>query len=129
MSVADLAARTAIPAKYLEQLMLRLRSARVVRSKRGVHGGYALARRPDALTVGEVIRVMDGPLAPRPCASQSAHVPCPTYRGPWEEACVLRSLWLQVRKATAGVLDGTTFAELAERQRRASTSCSEMYYI
>jgi len=129
MSVAELAARTAIPGKYLEQLMLRLRSARVVRSEGGVHGGYTLARMPDALTVGEVIRVMDGPLAPSPCASRSAHVPCPAYRCPSEEACVLRGLWLEVRDAIAGVLDRTTFGELAERQRQASTSRRDMYFI
>ncbi|HVP05289.1 MAG TPA: Rrf2 family transcriptional regulator [Dehalococcoidia bacterium] len=120
LSVHQLAARTRIPAKYLEQIMLRLREADIVRSRRGVHGGYELARRPGTITVGEVVRLMDGPLAPSPCASQSAHVPCPAYRCPTEAGCVLRGLWADVRDAIAGVLDRTTFGDLAERQRRLS---------
>lgn len=129
VSVHDLAARTGISMKYLEQIMLRLRSAQIVRSERGVHGGYVLARRPERLSVGEVIRVMDGPLAPSPCASQTAHVPCPAYRCPSEQGCVLRGLWLDVRNAIAGVLDETTFAELAERQRAVAGASSGRYMI
>lgn len=119
LSVHELAQRTGISQKYLEQIMNRLRSAQVVRSRRGANGGYELAQAADALTVGEVVRIMDGPLAPSPCASQTAHVACPTYRCPSESACVLRGLWTDVRDAIAGVLDKTTFAELAERQRDA----------
>jgi Rrf2 family cysteine metabolism transcriptional repressor len=129
VSVAELAVRTAIPAKYLEQLMGHLRSAGIVRSERGVHGGYAMVRDPESLTVGEVIRLMDGPLAPSLCASRSAHVPCPAYRCPTEEACVLRELWLEVRDAIAAVVDNTTFAQLAERQREVRTFGCGMYYI
>ena len=120
LSVHQIAVRTRIPAKYLEQIMLRLREADVVRSHRGVHGGYELARNSDDITVGEVVRLMDGPLAPSPCASQSAHVPCPVYRCPTEDGCVLRNLWSAVRDAIAGVLDNTTFADLAHRQRDAA---------
>jgi len=119
LSVHELSGRTGISAKYLEQIMMRLRAANMVRSTRGAHGGYELAKPAQNLTVGEVIRVMDGPLAPSPCASQSAHVPCPLYRCPTEESCVLRGLWLDVRDAISEVLDGTTFAELVHRQRSA----------
>ena len=129
VSVAELAVHTGIPAKYLEQLMHRLKSAGIVRSERGVRGGYAMVREPDSLTVGEVIRLMDGPLAPSLCASRSAHVPCPVYRCPSEEACVLRALWLEVRDAIAGVVDTTTFAQLARRQCEARTFGHGMYYI
>jgi Rrf2 family protein len=117
LSVHELAARTGISEKYLEQIMMRLRSANVVRSRRGAHGGYALAIQPDRITVGQVIRLMDGPLAPSPCASQSAHTPCPAYRCPSETSCVLRGLWVDVREAIAAVLDETTFQDLANRQR------------
>ncbi|HSP56546.1 MAG TPA: Rrf2 family transcriptional regulator [Dehalococcoidia bacterium] len=127
LSVHELAARTGISAKYLEQIMMRLRAAQIVRSHRGVNGGYELARGPEDVTVGEVIRLMDGPLAPSPCASQSAHVPCPAYRCPMETGCVLRGLWLDVRDAISDVLDRTTFAELAERQR--SSRRREVYAI
>lgn len=117
LSVHELSRRTGISAKYMEQIMMRLRAANFVRSTRGAHGGYELAKPAEDLTVGEVVRLMDGPLAPSPCASQSAHVPCPSYRCPTEEFCVLRGLWLDVRDAISEVLDGTTFAELVHRQR------------
>ena len=129
LSVHELSARTAIPAKYLEQIMMRLRSAGIVRAERGVHGGYSLARRPESVTVGEVVRLMDGPLAPTACASKTAHAPCPSYRCPSEELCVLRGLWLEVRDAIAGVLDRTTFADLAKRYRRAQISLADRYCI
>jgi Rrf2 family protein len=119
LSVHELAGRTGISKKYLEQIMTRLRNAELVRSRRGVSGGYELARGAGEITVGDVVRLMDGPLAPSPCASQSAHVPCPAYRCPTERSCVLRGLWLDVRDAISGVLDGTTFAELVRRQREA----------
>lgn len=127
LSVHQLASRTGISEKYLEQIMLRLREAQVVRSRRGAHGGYELARRPQEISVGEVVRLMDGPLAPSPCASQSAHIACPVYRCPSEAGCVMRGLWTDVRDAIAGVLDTTTFGDLADRQRTASAR--EVYAI
>jgi Rrf2 family transcriptional regulator, cysteine metabolism repressor len=119
LSVHELAERTGISQKYLEQIMTQLRTADLVRSRRGVHGGYELIRDPEEISVGEVIRHMDGPLAPSPCASRSAHVPCPVYRCPSEESCVLRGLWLDVRDAISEVLDSTSFADLVHRQREA----------
>ena len=119
LSEHELSERTRISPKYLEQIMMRLRSANIVRSHRGVNGGYELARPSTNITVGEVVRLMDGPLAPSSCASESAHVPCPAYRCPTEVGCVLRGLWTDVREAIAGVLDRTTFGQLAERQRDA----------
>lgn len=112
-----LAERTGIPPKYLEQILMRLRIAGVVRARRGAHGGYMLARSASAVTVGEVVRAMDGPLAPSLCASQTAHVACPGYRCPSEESCVMRGLWVEVRDAIADILDRTTFGDLAARER------------
>jgi Rrf2 family protein len=129
MPLSDIAARTAIPAKYLEQILMRLRTARVVRGKRGVHGGYMLARPPEQLTVGEVVRAMDGPLAPSLCASRTQHAPCPAYRCPSEDACVLRGLWSQVRDAISNVLDHTTFQDLVDRQREERDLRRAMYHI
>jgi len=122
LSAHDLSLRTGISQKYLEQIMTRLRGAHLVSARRGAHGGYELARRPEQISVGEVIRLMDGPLAPSPCASQSAHIPCPVYRCPSEQSCVLRGLWLDVRDAISDVLDGTTFADLVQRQRETEPS-------
>jgi Rrf2 family protein len=117
LPLGNLAERTGIPRKYLEQILMRLRDARLVGARRGAHGGYRLARPAEEITVGEVIRTMDGPLAPSLCASQTAHQPCPAYRCASEEACVMRALWLDVREAIAGILDNTTFGDLADRER------------
>lgn len=122
LSAHDLSQRTGISQKYLEQIMVRLRDAKLVSARRGVQGGYELTKTPDEISVGEVVRLMDGPLAPSPCASQSAHVPCPVYRCPSEQSCVLRGLWMDVRDAISGVLDATTFADLVRRQREAAPS-------
>lgn len=129
MPLSTLAERTGIPPKYLEQILMRLRTRRVLSGKRGAHGGYALARPAAEITVGEVVRAMDGPLAPSPCASLTAHAACPTYRCPSEESCVMRGLWLDVREAIAGILDHTTFGDLAAREREERDARRAMYHI
>jgi Rrf2 family cysteine metabolism transcriptional repressor len=116
-SLATVASRTGIPFKYLEQIFKLLRAAQVVRARRGKFGGYTLARPADQVTVGEVIRVLEGPLAPTLCASRTQHAPCPAYLCPSESDCVLRGMWVDVRDAISSVVDHTTFADLAQRQR------------
>jgi Rrf2 family protein len=127
--LSEIADRTSIPLKYLEQIMMRLRTARVVTARRGARGGYAFARRPSEVTVGEVVRAMDGPLAPSLCASRTAHAPCPAYRCPSEDECVMRGLWVEVRDAIADILDRTTFGDLAERARSQREAGRVMYQI
>ncbi|MFA7249843.1 MAG: Rrf2 family transcriptional regulator [Dehalococcoidia bacterium] len=127
--LAELAERTGISPKYLEQILMRLRTARVVKAKRGARGGYAFARPIGDVTIGEVVRVMDGPLAPSLCASRTAHQPCPVYRCPSEDDCVLHGLWVDVRDAISQVVDGTTFGDLVERRRRQESEKREMYHI
>jgi len=102
----------ALPQQFLEQILLSLRRAGYVKSKKGPKGGYYLSRPPDKITVAEVIRVMDGPLAPINCVSVIEHEPCPL-----EETCGLRSVWKEVRDMVAKHLEQTTFAEVLERQR------------
>ena len=72
IQISTVAQRTNIPEKFLEQILLALRNGGVLKSKRGVEGGYSLAKPPDDITLGEVIRLLDGPLAPIPCVSVSA---------------------------------------------------------
>lgn len=122
LALPDLADRTGIPRRYLEQLLGTLSTAGLVTARRGAGGGYRLKRRPEEITIGEVIRVMDGPLAPTACASRSQHAPCPTYRCPDEATCALRDMWVEVRDAIASIVDHTTFADLAARRRIAVTS-------
>lgn len=105
-----IAERQRIPVKYLETILLLLNRAGIVRSRRGNQGGYYLSRPPEAITVGEVIRVIDGSLAPIDCASTTAYEACPE-----ESACGLRSVWVETRNAVANILDNTTFKDVLER--------------
>ena len=101
-----------IPQRFLEQILLLLKRAGYLKSRKGRHGGYALARPPAEINVAEVIRVMDGPLAPIDCVSVMAHETCPM-----EGTCGLRWLWKDVRDAVAEILERTTFADLVRRSR------------
>jgi Rrf2 family protein len=102
IQISTVAERTNIPEKFLEQILLALRNGGVLKSKRGVEGGYSLAKGPGAITLGEVIRLLDGPLAPIPCVSKAAYERCSC---PDEETCGLRIAMQQVRDAIAGILD------------------------
>lgn len=115
VKIRDIAQRQDIPPKYLESILLTLQRAGIVRSKRGANGGYYLARPAEAITVGEVIRAMDGPLAPIGCVSVSAYEFCPR-----ESICSLKWVWQETRNAIANVLDNTTFAEVCERAPKSS---------
>ena len=103
----DISLAQDIPQRFLEQILLLLKRAGYLKSRKGRHGGYVLAKPPAEITVAEVIRVMDGPLAPIDCVSVMAHEPCPM-----EATCGLRWLWKDVRDAVAEILERTTFADL-----------------
>jgi Rrf2 family protein len=106
----EIAARTAVPASTLEQVMLHLRGAGMVRSERGPAGGYRLNRDPAEITLEEVVRLFQGPLAPIACATRRHPEPCAMEAG-----CSLRDVWSEVRDATIAILHRTTFDELARR--------------
>ena len=112
--IAELAEKEQIPKKFLELVLLDLKNAGILQSKKGKGGGYALARTPDAITLGEVIRLFDGPLAPLPCASERAFVKCEECDD--VETCAIRTVMKEVRDATARILDGTTLATLLRRK-------------
>ncbi len=112
VKIREIAERQEIPLKYLESILLALKLAGVLRSRRGARGGYYLARPPEEITVGEVIRAMDGPLAPIGCVSVSAHEFCSR-----EGICGLKTVWQEVRDAIADILDNTSFAEVCQRNR------------
>jgi Rrf2 family protein len=111
IAIHDVAERGHIPQKFLEAILLDLRRHGFVASRRGKAGGYALARPPAEIGVGDVIRALDGPLAPIPCASLTAYRPCADCADP--PSCAIRILMRQVRDATARILDGTSLAVLA----------------
>ena len=111
--IADLAEREHIPHKFLELILLELRNAGILRSKKGKGGGYALARPAREVTLGQIIRVVDGPLAPIPCVSERAYVRCEECVS--EETCGTRMVMKEVRDAIAKILDGTTLADVCAR--------------
>ena len=110
LKIADLARRTAVPQSVLEQVLPVLRTAGIVRSQRGAHGGYRLNRPPAEITLERVVRLFQGPLAPIGCATRKHPEPCPM-----SVECSLRFVWEEVRDATIKALAQTTFADLAAR--------------
>lgn len=108
--IKDIAARQQISDKYLEQIISVLNRAGYVRSERGPQGGYALKRRPEEYTVGMILRLTEGSLAPVPCAEEEFFC----ERG---KQCAAQEVWKKINDAVGGVLDGITLAELVEIQR------------
>ena len=107
--ISDIAEREGIPKKFLEVILLDLRNRGIVESRMGAGGGYMLARPSDLITMGEVVRVLDGPLAPIPCVSQTAYERCADCED--EEACALRLVMKEVRDGIASILDHTTLKD------------------
>ncbi len=99
-----------IPQKFLDNILQELRINGIVDSKRGIFGGYYLARKPSEIILGDIIRIIDGPLAPIRCASLTAYQKCDDCRD--ETACRLRHLMLDVRNAMSGILDGRSLQDL-----------------
>src|ERR1051326_3300822 len=104
-----------IPKRFLEQILNDLRSAGVVESKRGVGGGYRLARRPEEITLAVVIRHIEGALAPVSCVSERFYEKCSC---PDESRCAIRSVMKEVREAVVRIAERLTIADLCERSRR-----------
>jgi Rrf2 family protein len=117
IALATLASRNRLPAKFLEQIMATLKHAGIVRTTLGTHGGYAMAADPAAVSIGRIIRLLDGALAPLPCVSLRYYEPCSC---PDEASCSLRDVMIDVRDAMLEILDQETLAVLAARQGRGS---------
>lgn len=115
VALAALAERNRLPAKFLEQIMATLKHAGVVRTTLGAHGGYALAADPTTISVGRIIRLLDGALAPLGCVSLRYYEPCSCVD---EATCPLRDVMIDVRDAMLAILDGETLAEMAARRGR-----------
>src|SRR5690606_37418570 len=106
---SEIARDQAIPNKFLEQILLELKRHGIVMSRRGRAGGYVLLRPADKVTFGEVLRLIDGPIAPLPCLSKIAYRRCSD--GADEGACEIRHVFARVAEATRDVLDRTTLAD------------------
>jgi Rrf2 family protein len=111
--ISDLAEQGRMPKKFLELILLSLKNRGLLRSRKGKGGGYALSRPPSEVTVGEVVRLVDGPLAPIPCVSVTAYARCDGCTD--DRMCGARFVMKEVRDAIAEILDGTTFADILAR--------------
>lgn len=110
--VADVAERNAIPKKFLDAILGELRNAGLLTSKKGKAGGYMLAKPADVITIGMIVRTLDGPLAPIACASRSAYVPCDDCQD--VRACQIRLMMTDVRDAISKILDEQSLSELRD---------------
>ncbi|MBE3590331.1 MAG: Rrf2 family transcriptional regulator [Firmicutes bacterium] len=123
----EIAEKQGLSEHYLEQLFAPLRKAGLVQSVRGAQGGYMLARDPQDITVGDVLRVLEGPIAPTEC---SLGGPDYAYRFCGEKTvCVAQDVWIKVRRAIEDVVDHITLADLVEQDREARQRMAHMYYI
>jgi Rrf2 family protein len=114
LALTIVAHESSVPASYLEQLLGLLRRAGLVTSTRGAHGGYELSRAPEEIRVGDVYRVLEGPIAPMECASEEE----PEDICPLIEGCATRVVWLKVRDNIIEALDSTTLGDLVVSKRR-----------
>ncbi len=128
--IATLSKQESVPIKFLELIQLDLKTSVLLTRKKVPRGGYQLSRPPSTITVGSLIRMMEGPLAPLPCASESAYRPCEEC--PDVESCGTRIIMRQVRDAVAEVLDRTTLADLLQQTAEARSRRKQeplMYHI
>ncbi len=124
-SLKSIAERQGISEHYLEQLVSGLRKAGLVKSVRGAQGGYLLGREPDKIRIGDIIRVLEGPIAPADCVSEEDPELCTRA-----EYCVTRTIWEKVRDSIADVLDSITLETMLEDARKIESERSlYMYYI
>ena len=113
IQTSELADREGLPKKFLEAILLELKRHGLLQSKKGRGGGYVLGRKPADITVGQVIRVLEGPLALIPCVSQTAYMKCEECVD--ERTCGIRLAMKEVRDATARILDHMTLSDLNAR--------------
>ena len=121
----DIAKRQDIPVKFLEQIMISLKKGGFVRAKRGKRGGYLLTRSPAEITLGQVIRYVEGPVEPIGCVCKGGEKTCS-----YSDRCSLREVFDEIGKFTARTVDRVTFEELKNKQmKKMKMRSPDMYYI
>ena len=116
--ISDLARDERIPKKFLELILLTLKNNGVLQSKKGKGGGYYLGKPPREISVGNVIRILEGTLAPVPCVSETAYAKCPECLD--VRSCGIRFVMKDVRDAISNILDKTSLADMLEREEKAA---------
>ena len=124
VSAAEIAASQAVPQRFLEIILNELKPTGILGSRRGAQGGFYLTVPPADLTVGQVIRLVDGPLDPVRCADDQSVDCCPLIGH-----CALTELWKQAREAVEGVYDNVTFLHLIEKERDLEQRAALHYQI
>jgi Rrf2 family protein len=114
----EIAERQHIPVEFLEQILLSLKRAGLLSSRRGMKGGYALIKSPEQITIGQVIRILDGPLAPIGCVSKTAYQKCSDCPYAEKQDCPIQRVMGTVRDAIADILDNHTLADFASGRRK-----------
>ena len=122
MSISDIARRGDMPTKFLEQILLALRKGGLVKSKRGIKGGFSLARNAKDITVGEVVRFIEGPIEPISCVKEDKYKGCKDMA-----SCIFREVWQEVALATSKVVDNLTLADLILRYKEKKHSVKSGY--
>jgi Rrf2 family protein len=117
--IKDIAESERLPRKFLEAILVDLKAGGLLRSRSGRSGGYELIRSPLEVNLGQVIRLMDGPLAPIPCVSQMAYAPCDDCKD--ERTCLIRLTMKEVRDVTARILENTTLDGLLKQKEHFRT--------
>ena len=123
-SINAIAERQDISEKYLEQLMPKLKKAGFIESVRGTYGGYVLAKSPEDISVGEVLRVLEGPLAPVRCIVEKEDKRC----GRWNK-CVTKFIWAEIKDKIEEAVDSITLKTLVEIYKKKDAEKGYMYYI
>lgn len=124
VALNSIAERQNISVHYLEQLFSNLRKAGLVKSIRGAQGGYILADQPHNITVGDIIRTLEGPLAPTECVSNDDSTECSKA-----DCCVTRTIWEKIRDSINTVVDSITLQDMLDDYKKLQNSDSFMYYI
>jgi Rrf2 family protein len=124
VAISQIAANQAIPQRFLENILNEIRPTGLIDSRRGIQGGYLLARDPATITVGEVIRLVEGPLDPVKCITDQSGPCCPL-----RESCALIHLWNRAKTAVEAVYDGVSFRDLVEQERALNKSAPLDYSI
>ncbi len=123
-TIGEIAEAQAIPPRFLELILGQLRRGGFVESRRGIHGGYILAVAPQVLTVGEIIRFIEGSVAPVRCVAADTEADCPLY-----DHCAFVGMWSRARDAATDVYDNTTFQNLIDEEKAAAKQYVAGYCI
>jgi Rrf2 family cysteine metabolism transcriptional repressor len=124
VSITDIAGRQDIPVPFLEQIMLLLKKAGVVQSKTGKGGGFILLKKPEEVSVGEIVRLIEGPIEPIACGVRGVPSSCAE-----EGRCAFQEVWLKVADAVSNVVDSATFADIMCRARELTDQQAEDHYV